>query len=369
MKKTKILLLGATGSIGTSSLEIIKNHADQFILTGVSAHTNATALEKIIHDFPTAKSFLSLDKSADDFISFIKNNEADIVINGIAGASGLIPSFATIEAGKKLALANKETIVMAGRLIKECAINNDAMLLPVDSEHSAIFSLINNFGKNVIAELILTASGGPFRNYTKEELECIKPIDALKHPTWNMGTKITIDSASLANKGLELIEACILFDTNPNDIKVVVHLESIVHSLIRTHDGVLYAQLSKPDMKHPIYNALTWPEIKNNFFTPLTFDKPFLLHFEPPKMDTFKMLQIAYTVAKYKGAYPIVYNAVNEIAVSAFINNQIPFLFIPDLTSYVLEGDWALEPKSLEEILDIDNRARKIAIDKIKGSF
>ena len=365
--RKKIIVLGATGSIGSSCIDIVRNNPGLFEITGLSAHRDKSGLEALSKEFAVSKSVLSGIEGEAALLALIKDTDADIVLNGIAGASGLNPSIAALESGKDLALANKETIVMAGPLIRSLSIEKERLILPVDSEHSAIFNLLNVYGKESISEIILTASGGPFRAWDKQRLKTAKPIDALKHPTWSMGAKITIDSASLANKGLEVIEACRLFDLKPEQVKVVVHPQSLVHSFIRTKDGVLYAQISKPDMRHPIFSALSWPEYCPNHIEPLKFDQICTMNFEPPRLTDFPLLNLAYKAAELAGGYPIAYNASNEIAVEAFLNEKISFMGLSEVTDRIMEQDWSNEPKSFEEVFVIDHKARIIAQSIIAG--
>ncbi len=365
--KKKVLVLGATGSIGSSAIDILKAYPDQYELTGVTAHTDAEALQKVQKDFPHIPTCLSSISGTKSLLDFIENNDADIVINGIAGASGLLPSRAALASGKHLALANKETIVMAGPLIRKLANDKGVQILPVDSEHSAVFSLIQAHGTNRIKEIILTASGGPFRNYSREELDKVQLSDALNHPTWSMGPKITIDSASLANKGLEVIEACRLFDLPAERVKVVIHPQSLIHSLVRTTDGVLYAQMSPPDMRHPIALALSWPEYLPGTLKELDFSQAISMDFQPPRHDAFPLLGMAYRAAALSGGYTIAFNAANEKAVEAFIEKKISFTMIAQVTAGVLERDWTKEPDSFEEVMEIDGCARDYASEEIRS--
>ena len=243
--------MGATGSIGTNCIDIIRKNPELFEIAGLSAYRDKVTLEKLSAEFKIQNCILSSETGEAKLLEMIRTTDADIAVNGISGASGLMPSKAALESGKDLALANKETIVMAGNLVRSLATLNHKQILPVDSEHSAVFNLIEAYGRESVSEIILTASGGPFRTWNKDRLASVTPSDALKHPTWSMGSKITIDSASLANKGLEVIEACRLFDILPDYVKVVVHPQSLIHSFIRTKDGVLYAQISHPDMRPP----------------------------------------------------------------------------------------------------------------------
>lgn len=358
----KILVLGCTGSIGSNTVEIVRNMPDDFRICGLTAHSNKEKLQKLSTEF-SCPSFLTSD-SSNSLAKFIDEVKPDIVVNGIAGAAGLLPSKMVLEAGIDLALANKETVVMAWPLIKKLAEKNNATIIPVDSEHSAIFNLINQIKTENISELIITASGGPFRNHTSEQLQNVTVEDALKHPTWNMGTKITIDSASLANKGLEVIEANRLFDFSADKIKVVVHPQSLVHSIVRTNDGMLYAQISDPDMKHPIYSALTYPENKTGYLKPFDlFDNT--LTFFKPRFDDFPMLKYAFEVTKNVDSYSIAFNAANEIAVAAFISRQIKFVEIPKIVHNVLQNDWSFVPESFDDVFEQDAKARKLAQDSL----
>ena len=234
----------------------------------------------------------------------------------------------------------------------------------MDSEHSAVFNLIHQSRKENIDEIVITASGGPFREYTDEQLKTVSVEQALKHPTWNMGKKITIDSATLANKGLEVIEACRLFDMPAEKVKVVVHPQSLIHSLVRTNDGMLYAQISNPDMRHPIFGALVWPEIAHNYLEPFNL-AGHEMTFYPPRFDAFPMLSLAYECAKKNKSYTIAYNAANEIAVAAFIDKKCGFTDIPKIVEKVLEKDWSQEADSLDTIFAIDQKARNIAQELI----
>ena len=353
----KILVLGCTGSIGTSTLNIVRSMPEDFSICGLTAHNNEKSLNFLSNEF-SCDSVLTSKDGVNAIESLIQKTDPDIVVNGIAGAAGLLPSKITIECGKKLALANKETVVMAWPLIKELAFNKDVEIIPVDSEHSAIFSLINQVGRKNIKNVIITASGGPFRTFSRNDLEKVTVEQALQHPTWNMGKKITIDSASLANKGLEVIEANRLFDFDAKDIQVVVHPQSFIHSMVRTNDGMLYAQISDPDMKHPIFNALTWPENKQSSMNEFDlFDQT--MTFYRPRMIDFPMLSYAFEVAQRGKAYTIAYNAANEIAVSAFLDKKISFMAIPRIVRSTLDKDWNHMPSSFEDVFEIDIQARK----------
>ncbi len=353
----RVLVLGCTGSIGSSTIDIIKNMRDEFCLCGVQAHSNEKKLNQISSEY-NCPSLLSKNATYGDFQKLIEQSKPDIVVNGIAGAAGLMPSKIVLDNQIDLALANKETIVMAGNLIKELAHKKNTKVLPVDSEHSAIFSLSEKVGAENISNVLITASGGPFRTYSKEQLANVTLEQALNHPTWKMGKKITIDSATLANKGLEVIEASYLFDLSSEEIEVVVHPQSIVHSLVRTKDGVLYAQLSDPDMKHPILNALTWPNIQNNYLQQFDlFSKS--LEFYKPRTDDFPLLGYAFNCVKYGNSYPIAFNAANEIAVNAFIEGRINYLQIANIVNSILNKDWSKKVISFEDVFECDKQVRQ----------
>ena len=360
----RVLVLGCTGSIGSSTLDIVKNMPEEFSVCGLQAHSNKDKLSALAADFNCPSLLSSEDNSAEAFQKLIDQSKPDIVVNGIAGAAGLIPSKVVLENGIDLALANKETIVMAGPLIKELARNKGAALLPVDSEHSAIFNLTQRIGMKNISKIVITASGGPFRTYTKDQLENVTLEQALKHPTWNMGKKITIDSSTLANKGLEVIEAAFLFDVTADQIEVVVHPQSLIHSLVRTNDGELYAQISEPDMKHPILCALNWPENKKCYMEEFDlFDKT--MSFFRPRMDDFPLLSYAFECVRAGKCYPIAFNAANEIAVGAFIDGKINYPSIARIVRSVLDRDWNTALDSFETVFDADSKARSYARELI----
>ena len=344
--KKKVALLGASGSIGKSTLDVLRRGVDHFDPVLFTAHRNKEMLLTLKKEFPAARTALtSPDARPSDGIDFtgeqdlleaIAVSQADITVNGICGAAGLLPSQAALQAGSDLALANKETIVMAGELIFDLARRKNARIIPVDSEHSAIFKLIEAHGSEAIHEIILTASGGPFRTYTAEDLATVTLEQALNHPTWKMGPKITVDSATLANKGLEVIEAAGLFGLSPEQIKIVIHPQSIVHSMVRLKDGAVYAQLSKPDMRLPIHEALYWPETSPSPFGALDFSA-LTLTFEACDFKRFPMPALAYGALRGGGFLPAVYNAANETAVAAFFEGLVTFLEIPHIVGYVIE--------------------------------
>lgn len=365
--KKKVLVLGCTGSIGTSTLNIIREFSNQFVVCGLTAHSNQDALEELSKEFDcNAIALTSKDPNA--LRQIIKNSHADIAVNGISGAAGLMPSVLCLENGIDLALANKETIVMAGPLIKKLAKKNNCTIIPVDSEHSAIFSLIEHYGRDNLDKIILTASGGPFRTLERNKLALVEVEDALKHPTWDMGQKITIDSASLANKGLEVIEACRLFNLAPEQVCVTIHPQSLVHSFICTKDGDLYAQISKPDMRRPILSALSWPNTLKNSMKKLDFTSEFTMSFSPPRNDDFPLLPLAFMAQKKGGAYTIAYNAANEVAVDLFLQRKITFNGIAKLVALVLEVDWTTEPVTFDEVFLFNKEARTHALNIYENS-
>src|SRR5574344_436822 len=354
----KILVLGCTGSIGTNTLEIARNMKDEFTVCGLVAHTSREKITRLAQEFKCPGALTSEESGC--IRRIINETHPDIAVNGIAGSDGLLPSVDVLSAGVDLALANKETVVMAWPLVKALADKNHASILPVDSEHSALFNLTERIGKNSISELIITASGGPFRTYSREQLEHVTVQQALNHPTWKMGKKITIDSASLANKGLEVIEACRLFGFPPAQVKVLVHPQSVVHSLVRTKDGMLYAQLSDPDMKHPILSALTWPAAGGAYMKPFTLEDETLSFFRP-RMEDFPMLKYAYDAAEKGGSYTIAYNAADETAAHAFVDGKIKFADMADIVKSTLDKDWSALPASFEDVFSIDRSARKVS--------
>jgi 1-deoxy-D-xylulose-5-phosphate reductoisomerase len=378
--KKRVAVLGATGSIGKSALDVIRRNTDDFEVILLSARGDGEGLAKLGGEWPGAARVLAGGEGGkEQLLAAIAEAGADITVNGIAGAAGLEPSLAALDSGSSLALANKETVVMAGPLVFKRAVEKNAAIIPVDSEHSAIFHLLaahnggavvaNAAAEGVVSELLLTASGGPFRTWPLERMRTADPAAALAHPTWNMGPKITIDSASMANKGLEVIEAALLFNMPPEKIKVVIHPQSVVHSMIRLCSGEVYAQLSRPDMRHPIHAALYWPDTKPSAFAPLDFDS-LTLEFAKPDYTRFPMLNLAYQAARQGGLYPCAYNAANEEAAASFLNRRAGFLDIGPITEYVLSGDWDRSGLTIESVLEADERARLSArsyINRITG--
>ncbi len=367
MNKKRILVLGCTGSIGSSTVDIIKNQPDRFTCCGLSANKNKAKLDELSAFF-NCPSTLTSEEGTEGIKRLIEQSKPDIVVNGIAGSAGLIPSILVLEAGIDLALANKESVVMAGPIIFSLAKKNNCKILPVDSEHSAIFTLLNQCGgKENVDRLIITASGGPFRTWPSEKIANATLQDALKHPTWNMGVKITVDSATLGNKGLEVIEAKRLFGFETENIQVVVHPQSIIHSLVRTKDGIVYGQFSEPDMKHPILQALDWPNVNTNFMKPFdltdTADGSRTLTFEKPRFKDFPLLRLAFMAAQKDNSHPVAFNAANEVATWAFIDGKIRFSKIAQIVEKVMsyENEWNKEVRDTKDLFEADSLARDLA--------
>ncbi len=391
----QVTLLGATGSIGSSTLDVIDRHPERFRVHALTANTNADAMADLCEKWSPDYAVMNDGRSAKDLADRLKNKDiqtqvlsgeagllqvvehdsVDCVVAAIVGAAGLIPTLAAARSGKRILLANKEALVMSGKLFVDTAKQNNAVLMPVDSEHNAIFQClpdsltghrssvkITNQEANVGIERIwLTASGGPFRSYSAEQLHDVTPEQAVNHPNWDMGNKISVDSATLMNKGLELIEAFWLFDMDIANIDVVVHPQSVIHSMVTYVDGSVLAQLGNPDMRTPIAHALAWPERIESGVEPLNIFDVAQLDFEQPDLDRFPCLRLCYEAIKTGGSATIVLNAANEVAVSAFLDRKIGFTDIAVLIEKTL--DQAIVTKdvsSLELILEADTMARTI---------
>lgn len=359
MSIKRIIMLGATGSIGISSFDVIKNLGTDFQVVGAACHSNAKELIRLgdLFNIPNlAVSGMQVDdprikfSGSDALMRLIRETEADLVINGISGSSGLMPSVWSLERGFDLALANKETIVMAGPLIRSLAQRVGAHILPVDSEHSAIFQLLRGENRQEIEKVVLTASGGPFRDTPVEDFPSLTLEDALKHPTWNMGPKITIDSATMGNKGLEVIEAHYLFDLQPDQVEVLIHPQSCIHSLIKTIEGSYYAQISHPDMRIPIQNALTYPRLAASPFGEIDLTERSLT-FRNPERARFPLLSSAFHAIRSGGAYPLAYNAANEVAVQAFQDKKIRYIDIAAVVEATLQNDWLLTFSDFDQVM------------------
>ncbi len=359
MSIKRIIILGATGSIGINSFDVVKNLGPDFQIVGAACHSNVNELIRLAESFHIPHLAVSGKDVSDSRIEFsgpdalrrlIQETEADIVINGIAGSAGLMPSVWSLEKGFDLALANKETIVMAGPLIRSLAERSGSKILPVDSEHSALFQLLRKENRPEIEQVIITASGGPFRNTPIEEFPAITLEDALKHPTWDMGTKITIDSATMGNKGLEVIEAHYLFDLHPDQIAVLIHPQSCIHSLIKTVEGSYYAQISHPDMRIPIQNALTYPQLSASPFGALDLAET-NLSFQHPEPARFPLLSSAFQAVRSGAAYPLAYNAANEVAVQAFQDKKIRYVDIAAVVDATLQKDWSAGLSDFDQVM------------------
>lgn len=378
MNRKKIVILGSTGSIGINTLRVIEDLRERFQVIGLAARKNIGILEKQIRKFHPRVVALVNKKSARELKGRFKNigvlggkeglmevarlKEADLVVSAIVGASGLIPTLESIRARKKVALANKEALVMAGEIVMQEAHKRGAEILPVDSEHSAIFQCLKKEGRKKVSRIILTASGGPFFNFSFSRLKLVTPQKALRHPTWEMGKKITIDSATLMNKGLEVIEAHHLFGIDIDRIEVVIHKEAIVHSLVEFVDGTMLAHLGTPDMRLPIQYALTYPERLSISLKKLDLTKIKQLTFQKPDIKRFPCLKLAYKSAKLGGTAPAVLNASNEIAVSLFLKRKIGFIEIPKVIEKVLNRHKSVKNPTLSEILKADAWAREEAL-------
>lgn len=365
--KKKLIILGVTGSIGTTALNVLKKFKDEISIVGISAYSNHEKTLKIAKDWNIKNiSLHNFDSSKFDEYNFfnspselLKETEADIVLNGIAGSEGLLPSLTALNTGKDLALANKESIVLAGDYLFNTAKKTGKKIIPVDSEHSAIYELINAHNKTNVDSLIITASGGPFRNKNRNELSNISVEEAINHPTWKMGPKISVDSATLANKGLEIIEAGFLFNFSYDKIKVVIHPQSIIHSMIQLNNGQIYAQMSPPDMAFPIINGIMYDKrIRKRVSEPLNFSSLNLSFYTPDKVR-FPLLNCAFSALKEKKAYPLAYNIADEIAVNAFFSKKIKFNQIDSIVEKVLNLDWNFNLNSFEEINDIINKVKE----------
>lgn len=367
----KIAILGSTGSIGTQTLEIVRAGEDLQV-TALAAGGNIELLEQQIREFHPKLAVMWSEKAAEDLKQRVADlpvriacgmegllelavlPDVEVLVTAIVGMIGIRPTIAAIEAGKTIALANKETLVCAGHLIMPLAKQKGVSILPVDSEHSAIFQSLNGEPENRISKILLTASGGPFRGRTLEELKQICPQDALKHPNWSMGKKVTIDSSTMVNKGLEVMEAGWLFDVKLSDIQVVVHPQSVIHSMVEYVDGAVMAQLGTPDMKLPIQYALFYPDRRPMRGKRLDFYELGQLTFEKPDLETFKGLKLAYRAGETGGSMPTVFNAANEKAVNLFLENRIAYLQIPEIIEACMQQHKVIENPSVEQILQAE---------------
>lgn len=384
MSKRRIAILGSTGSIGTQALDVVRQHPDKFEVELLTANNSSELLIRQAIEFDAnnvvicneskyaevaealqpkgVKVFAGMDSVCD----LMSSNNIDMVLTALVGFSGLRPTIAAIKAGKPIALANKETLVAGGSLVMDLAMDMKTPILPVDSEHSAIFQCLLGAGGNPIRKIHLTASGGPFRGWSKEDIGKATFREALKHPQWNMGDKITIDSATMMNKGFEMIEARWLFDTAPEDIEVVVHPQSIIHSMVEFEDGAVIAQMGHPDMREPIQFALSFPERLTLDNRKLNFAELGKLTFEKPDMEKFPCLGLASAAISREGNIPCAMNAANEAANKAYRNAEIAFYDIPEIISSVMDGTAFIAKPTLDDIFETDKEAFARAQELIK---
>lgn len=394
MSVRAITLLGATGSIGTSTLDVVARHPDRFRVVALAANTKVDAMlaacrqvrprYAAMADADAARRLSALVREArlptevlagdEALVQLAALSEVDTVVAGIVGAAGLRSALAAAQAGKRILLANKEALVMAGHLFMQAVARSGAQLLPIDSEHNAILqSLPARFDGDLracgVRRILLTASGGPFRTASHERMRSVTPAEACAHPNWSMGRKISVDSATLMNKGLEVIEAHWLFGATPAQIEVVVHPQSLVHSLVEFADGSVLAQLGNPDMRTALAHALAWPERIEAGVAPLDLVAAGALRFEAPARDTFRCLDLAYRALEVGGTAPTVLNAANEVAVAAFLEGSLPFLAIAELIEATLAAISAEPVAGLEHLLYVDLTARRTAQIKMRQGF
>jgi|TARA_R110001599_G_scaffold9489_3_gene46928 1-deoxy-D-xylulose-5-phosphate reductoisomerase len=385
--KQRVTVLGSTGSIGTSTLDVIGRHPDRYSVYALTAHTSKESLlaqclahrpEVAVLDGEADAAWLrqalkragqqtEVHSGADALCEVARDASVDCVMAAIVGAAGLLPALAAAEAGKRILLANKEALVMSGALFMEAVSRSGATLLPIDSEHNAIYQCLpaehrGGLARHGISQLMLTASGGPFRTWGQAEIDKVTPEQACAHPNWSMGRKISVDSATLMNKGLELIEACWLFDATPEQIQVVVHPQSVIHSMAAYHDGSVIAQLGNPDMRTPIAYGLAWPERIDAGVETLDLFQVARLDFEAPDEVRFPCLGLARDAIQQGGMAPVVLNAANEIAVDAFLSRKLGFTAIGQLVAEVLSCPYEGRVDSLESVLATDQWARKQAL-------
>ena len=382
----KIILLGASGSIGTQTIDVIKHHQDEYELVAFSVGKRIQEVRNILSEFDVKEVCVSSESDAqmlskeyphvhftsgdDGLLHLVSLEEGNWVVNALVGSVGLRPTLVAIEHGKNIALANKETLVVGGKFVKEALKKHKVELTPIDSEHSAIFQCLQGIEKEDIDKLIITASGGSFRDKTRDELKGVSVKQALSHPNWSMGAKITIDSATLMNKGFEVIEAHYLFDIDYDDIDVLLHKESIIHSLIQTKDTALLAQMGTADMRLPIQYALSYPkryDLVNGEKCDLA--KIGTLHFDYPDTVRFPLLKTAYECGRKEGNACAILNAANEIAVHAFLNEQIEFLDIEKLIFRALEDIEYIENATLEDVFETDRKTRAYVSELLKGGY
>lgn len=381
MKKRLLAILGSTGSIGTQALEVVSEHSDLFEVYALTANNQVDLLinqarkympEVVVianeRKYPELKEALEdlpikVWAGADAIAQMVQSEPIDMVLTAMVGYSGLRPTISAIKAGKAIALANKETLVVAGELIMKLAAEHKVPILPVDSEHSAIFQCLTGAYDNPIEKILLTASGGPFRTKSLEELATVTKAQALRHPNWTMGAKITIDSASMMNKGFEMIEAKWLFDVTPDQVQVVVHPQSVIHSMVQFEDGAVIAQLGIPDMKLPIAYAFSFPTRMRSMAPRLDFNQYSTLTFEEPDMERFRNLAFAFEAARQGGNMPCILNAANEVVVAAFLQDRIGFLQMSDVIEQTMRKASFIVNPSYEDYVATDTEARRLAAE------
>ena len=376
----KLVLLGATGSIGDSTLKVIRKHPDKIELIGISAHQQAEKLFTIAEEFQVPHACLTnppkekvtpprhteLHTGQDSLEELAALDEADIVVVAIVGAAGLLPTLSALRAGKDVVLANKESLVVGGEIVIETAKKYGARIIPADSEHNAVFQCIQGQEHKTIQSIILTASGGPFRELPLEQLANVTIAQALDHPNWSMGKKITVDSATMANKGLELIEARWLFDVTPEQLEVVIHPPSLVHAIVRFIDGCCLAQMTPTSMTFAMQNAILFPERHEGVEPSLDFSQPLDLSFAPPSLDRYPCLRLAIEAMKQGSSAPLIFNAANEIAVDAFLRNRIGFLDIPRIIENTLNDSNYISTTSIDDLLSLDAESRQSAQTRVE---
>lgn len=389
MTKRTLTILGATGSIGQSTLDVVRRHPDRFSVHALTAGSRANELAVLCREFRPAVAVMACDDAAErlrvlladvpetqvlsgeaGLCDVASSGASDTVMAAIVGAAGLAPTLAAVRAGKRVLLANKEALVMSGQLFMDAVEQHGAELLPIDSEHNAIFQCmppdrVRDPRGAGVTRILLTASGGPFRKYAAEELRTVTPEQACAHPNWSMGQKISVDSATLMNKGLELIEACWLFNTSPDHVQVHVHPESIIHSMVEYADGSVLAQLGSPDMRTPIANGLAWPERIDAGVAPLDLFAIGRFHFERPDLQRFPCLRLAAEAFASGGTAPAVLNAANEVAVAAFLEGRLCFADIPVIIGRTLAAIGVVPADSFETIFEKDAEARQWAREQI----
>lgn len=378
--KKRILLLGATGSIGTNTCSVVREFNNDFEIIGMSANSRVEILKDLCLEFKPKTINIS-DKNAENIFKnydfakdiniyegniadFVRDTDFDILVNALTGYAGFLPTIEAIKKGKTIALANKETLVVGGDIINQLLKEYNASLIPIDSEHSAIFQMLRHFPQSSLSKVIITASGGPFFKTPKEELKNVTVEMALKHPTWAMGSKITIDSATMMNKGFEVIEAHHLFNLDYDKIETIIHPQSLIHSMIEMNDGEIYAQIGKNDMRLPIQHALTYPEIRETPFEKLKLYEHSEINFYKMDFDKFTMLRLAYECGRKGGLYPCVLNAANEICVYSFLENKIGFKDIFDIVSEMCSKEIDV-PLTIENIINTDSQIREETLNKI----